>query len=89
MTERSAGDSNSDFPLRPAMTASPGGQWLRFSILTPVTRVHFPVREPHHLSLSCHTAAAACCCDAETYATVISNTSRVTHGGQVSVALPD
>ena len=33
--------------------------------------------------------AAACCCDAESYATGVSNTSRVTHGGQVSVELPD
>ncbi|MCO6060816.1 hypothetical protein NG726_29765, partial [Pseudomonas sp. MOB-449] len=31
----------------------------------------------------------ACCCDAGSYATGISNTSRVTHGGQVSAELPD
>ena len=37
----------------------------------------------------CHTAAAACCCDAENYATAISNTSRVIHGVQVSVDLRD
>ena len=30
-----------------------------------------------------------CCCDAESYASGISHTSRVTHGGQVSVELPD
>ena len=47
------------------------------------------VREPYHLSVNCHTVAAACCCDAESYATGISNTSRVTHGGQASVELPE
>ena len=31
----------------------------------------------------------ACCCDAGSYATSISNTSRVTPSGQVSVELPD
>ena len=30
-------------------------------------------------SVSCHTVAAACCCDAEICAIGISNTSRVTH----------
>ena len=35
-----------------------------------------------------HTVMADCCYDAESYAG-ISNTSRITHGGQVSVDLPD
>ena len=59
------------------------------------------IRCSHHLSLclfstlgttpqsvSCHTVAAACCCDTESYACRISNTSRVPHGGQIS-ELPD
>ena len=41
----------------------------------------FPARESHHPSAGCHTVVALCCCDAESYATSISNTSRVTHGG--------
>ena len=39
-------------------------------------RVHFPVKETHHPSDSCHTMAATCCCDAESYATDISDASR-------------
>ena len=39
--------------------------------------------------VGCHTVVAACCCDAESYATRVSKTSRVTPGGQVSVELPD
>ena len=31
----------------------------------------------------CHAMAAACCCDAESWATGITNSSRVTRGGQV------
>ena len=57
--------------------------WLRFGIFTTVAGVHFPVREPQHL------VAAPCCHDGESYATNISNTSRFTHGGQVSAELPD
>ena len=52
-------------------------------------RVHFPVGEPQDASVSCHTVVAACCCDPESYVISISNTSRVTHGGQVSAELPD
>ena len=33
--------------------------------------------------------AAVCCCDSESYATGISDTDRVTHGGQVSAEIPD
>ena len=51
--------------------------------------VHFSVREPHDLSVGCRTVAAARCCDAESYVTGISNTSRVTHRGRISVELPD
>ena len=55
-----------------------------------MAQVPFLVREPHHLSVCwLHTVAAACCCDAESYATGISHTSRVTHGGQFSLELPD
>ena len=54
-----------------------------------MARVHFLMQEPHHSSVGCHTVAAACCCDAESYATGISYTSRLTHGGQVSAELPD
>ena len=42
-----------------------------------------------HSSAGCHTVAAVCGCDAESHATGISNTSRVTHGGRVSSELPD
>ena len=59
------------------------------STLISMTWVHFPVRGPHHLSVGCHTVVVVCCCDAESYATGISNTSRVTHGGQVSAELSD
>ena len=51
--------------------------------------VHFLVREPHHSPVTCHTVAAVCCCDAESYAPGISNTSGVTRGRQVSAELPD
>ena len=65
------------------------GSVVRSGALTTVAWVHVPVREPHHSSVSCHTVVAACCRDAERSATRISNTSRVTHGGQVSAELPD
>ena len=44
-------------------------------------------RVSHHGG--CHTVVAACGCDAESSATRISNSSSVTHGGQVSMELPD
>ena len=47
------------------------------------------VRDHAHPSVGCHTVAALCCCVAESYATGISNTSRVTPGTQVSVELSD
>ena len=75
------------------LSYTPGSQPWWSSGKTPCTTaawVCFLVREPHHPSVGCHTVVAACCCcDAESYATGISNTSRVTHGGQVSVKLPD
>ena len=37
----------------------------------------------------CQLSYSACCCDAESYTTSILNTNRVTHGGQVSLELPD
>ena len=40
-------------------------------------------RKTHSPSVGCHTVAAVCCCDAESNATHISNTSRVPHGGQI------
>ena len=64
-------------------------QWLRFSALTTPAWVRFLVREPHSPSVCCHTMVAVCCRDAESYATGVSNRSRVSHGGQVSVELPD
>ena len=48
-----------------------------------------PSRPLHSPSDDCHTVQAACCCVAGSYATGTSNTSRVTHGGQVSMELPD
>ena len=59
-------------------------QQLRFGAVTAVDWVHLPVRGPHHQSVGCHTVVAACSCDVISYDTSISNTSRVTHGGQVS-----
>ena len=69
--------------------ASPGGLRLKFCALMAAAWVRFLVREPYHPSVTCRTMVTACCCDAESYATRISNTSRVPHGGQVSVKLPD
>ena len=37
----------------------------------------------------CRTVVAASYCNAESYTTGISNTSRVTHGGQFSAELPN
>ena len=48
--------------IKPALVEIPS--------LTTMAQVRFPVREPHHPSVSCQTVAAACCCDAESYATV-------------------
>ena len=47
----------------------------------------FPSQGTTPPACRCHTVATACCCDAESYATNISNTSssRVIHGEQVSV----
>ena len=59
---------------------------LRFGALTTSAQVHFPVREPHHPSVGCHTVAAGCCCYPESYVLQI---PAVTHGGQVSAELPD
>ena len=69
--------------------ASPGYLWLRFGVLTAVAWVRFPVRETQHTSVGCHAAAVVCGYDAESYATGISNTSRVTRGGQDLVEHPD
>ena len=43
-------------------------QWLSLCALLQQPRVH------GFRSLGCHTVAVACCCDAESYATGISNT---------------
>ena len=53
--------------------------WLRFGAITTTVWVCFWVREPRHLPVGCHTAVAAHCCDAKSYATTISNTNRVTY----------
>src|SRR3712207_8624617 len=47
------------------------------SVLTAAAQVHFPIREPHHPPVGCHIVAASYC-DAESYATGISSTSKVT-----------
>ena len=64
-------------------------QRLRFSTFT--TWLTFVSQSGNHTiqSVSCHSVAAACCCDAESYATSISDTDRVTYGQQFSVELPD
>ena len=49
----------------------------------------FPGQGATPPSVGCHTVVAACCCDVESYATGISNTSRVIDGGQASAELPD
>ena len=49
----------------------------------------FPGQGTALLTLGCHTLVVACFCDAQSYATGISNTSRVTHGGQGLAELPD
>ena len=64
-------------------------QRLRFNAHTTAAWIPFQVREPHHLSVGCHTVVAVCCCVAECFATGISNASRVIHGGQVSAEYPD
>ena len=51
--------------------------------------VRFPVREPQPAAVGGHIVEAACCCDAESFATSVSSNSRVTHGGQVSAEFPD
>ena len=45
----------------------------------------FPSRGKTPPIIPCYNVAAPCCCDATSYATGISNTHSVTHGGQVSV----
>ena len=69
--------------------ASPRGLLVRSGAPPTAARVHFQVREPHHPSVRCLIVAAARCCDAESDATSVSNSSRVTRGGKVSVELPD
>ena len=60
------------YNARPLL-GSPGG------LVVEIQRSHcpglgsLPIREAHHLSVGCYTVAAACCCDAESYATGISN----------------
>ena len=68
--------------------ASTGGLVVKIQCSHQYGPSSFPVRDPQHPSVGCHTVAAACCCDAESYAPSISNTSRVTHGGQVSAFRP-
>ena len=62
---------------------------VKIGALTTMVWVRVLVREPQHPSAICHTVAAVCCCEAESSANGISDTSRVTHGGQVSGELPD
>ena len=69
--------------------ASPGGLVVKIHCSHHCGWGSFLLRQPQHPSVGCHTVVAACCCDTESYATGISNTSMVIHGGQVSVELPD
>ena len=64
--------------------ASSGGLVVKIQCSHSCVPGSLPGREPHHPSVGCHTEVTACCCDAESCATGISNTNRVTHGGQVS-----
>ena len=61
---------------------------LRFSALT-VAWVCFQSENYITCLLVVITVVAVCSCDAESSATGISNTSRVTHGGQVLMEFPD
>ena len=61
--------------------------WLRFGAVTTGSRIVSQGTGKHHLYVGCHTVVAVCCCDAESYATSISNTARVTHGGYISAKL--
>ena len=70
-------------------TASPGGLVVKIWCSHGHSSNSFPGRRTTPLSLGCHTVAVVCFRDAESYATSISNTSRVTYGGQVSAELPD
>ena len=66
-----------------------GGLVLRFTL--PLLWPGLACASGNHttcLPVGCHPVAAACCCDAESSATGISNTSRGTHGGQFSAELP-
>ena len=45
----------------------------------------FPTQGTIPPSVGCHTVVSACCCDAESYATGISNTSRLIHGPKSSI----
>ena len=47
------------------------------------------MQRSHRHSLDSSPGLSVCCCDVETYATGVSYTSRVSHGGQCSVELPD
>ena len=53
--------------------ASPGGLVVKIQCSHCCGCVCFLIREQHHPSVGCHTVAALCCCDAESYATGISN----------------
>ena len=65
----------------------PGGLVVKIGHSHHFNLCSFLVQELHPLSVGCHTVAAASYCDAESYAISISNTSRITQGGQVSAEL--
>ena len=72
-----------------AVDASPGGLVVKSQCPHHQGPGSFPGQGTTPPSTDCHTVAVVCCSDAESYATKISNISRVTHSGQVSVKLPD
>ena len=50
-------------------TASPGHLIVKIQCSHCHSLRSFPVREPHHPSVGCHTVVTGYCCDAESYAT--------------------
>ena len=71
-----------------SITASPGGPVVKIQRSHRRGLSSFPVGN-HRTHLSVVILWQLCCCDAESYATKISNTSRMTHAGQVSAELLD
>ena len=64
-----------------SMNASPGGVMVKIGCCHPQDPGLHPGQGTTPPVCHCHTVAAACCCDAESSATGVSNTTGVTHGG--------